>query len=262
MCLKINNNLYVLLLSLFIYTPTLLIAQYNSISNKDVLRVKNTADFIVTGDGKAANWEQAEWNLITQRHSKTLQQNNWNITQERINIEDAQYETYFKILYSNKGIYCLYKCEDSIITATLKEDYLNLYDEDVVEAFFWPDTTLPVYFEYELSPLNYELPILIVNNNGNITGWKPWQYEGARKTIHAISTNNKNIKNKRFIWTAEFFIPYTLLGTMAKMQPKKGTQWRANFYRIDYDHKPVYSSWQLTRKGYHDPQKFGILEFE
>ena len=125
----------------------------------------------------------------------------------------------------------MYKCEDSVITATLKADYLNLYDEDVVEVFLWTDTTLPVYFEYELSPLNFELPILILNNKGKMMGWKPWQYEGERKTIHAISIKEKNKKDNRFTWTAEFFIPYSLLSPMDNVPPAKGTQWRANFYR-------------------------------
>ena len=121
---------------------------------------------------------------------------------------------------------------------------------------------MPVYFEYELSPLNFELPLLIVNNKGNIMGWKPWQYEGERKIIHAVEINEKKSTDNRFTWTAEFFIPYALLQPMGNTPPTKGTRWRANFYRIDYDRNPVYSSWQLTRNSYHDPEKFGTLEFE
>ena len=241
--------------------PSAIIAQDNAAANGKIT-VKSTTDFTVTGNGSAGNWKQAEWNIITQRSSKTLRNSNWGIPAELDNIEDLQYKTYFKILYSDKGIYCLYKCEDSAITATLKEDYGALYNEDVVEAFFWTDTTMPVYFEYELSPLNFELPLLILNNKGNIMGWKPWQYEGARKTIHAITINEKNATDNRFTWTAEFFIPFSLLTPMGNTPPVKGTQWRANFYRIDYDRNPVYSSWQLTRKSYHDPEKFGTIEFE
>ena len=155
----------------------------------------------------------------------------------------------------------MFECEDRMITATLKEDFLNLYDEDVVEVFLRPDTSLPLYFEYELSPLNFELPILILNNEGKIRGWRPWQYEGVKKTIHAVKINEKN-PGSGLTWTAEFFIPFALLEPMGNVPPKKGTQWRANFYRIDYDSNPVYSSWQLTRESFHDPEKFGILEFE
>ncbi len=37
-------------------------------------------------------------------------------------------------------------------------------------------------------------------------------------------------------WTAEFYIPYALLKPIISGPPVKGSRWRANFYRIDYDH--------------------------
>lgn len=232
-----------------------LFAQQNKIS------VKHTNDFTVTGDGSNAAWNNAAWNIITQRSSGTLKTENWYITDERLKITDLQYQTQFKILYSDKGIYCLFRCEDSIITSTIKEDFGDLFNEDVIEAFFWPDTSRVIYFEYELSPANYELPLIIFNNNGNANGWLPFYYRGGRKTNHAVKINSA-AADGRFIWTAEFFIPYSLLSSLKNIPPEKGTQWMANFYRIDYDKQPVYSSWQLTRESYHDPGRFGVLEFE
>ena len=90
-----------------------------------------------------------------------------------------------------------------------------------------------MYFEYELSPLNYELPILVPNFKGKFFGWRPWHYEGNRKTKHATHV----IKDRDIVtgWTAEFFIPYTLLTPMTNVPPKSGSRWRANFYRIDHD---------------------------
>ena len=114
---------------------------------KDLLKVKHTTDFGITGDGGAANWNNTEWLALTQSNSANV-----------------AYKTQVKVLYSDSGIYCLYRCEDRKITATLKEDFLDLYNEDVVEAFFWTDQAQPIYFEYELSPHNYELHILVPNN--------------------------------------------------------------------------------------------------
>lgn len=245
----------------FWLTGSLLIAQEKAGAQNRILPVQHTNDFTITGDGSAAEWQKVSWNVITQRTGETLHKEGWRLTLQQINTKDLQYQTSFKILYSDKGIYCLYKCEDSVITATLKEDYANLFNEDVVEAFFRPDTTMPVYFEYELSPLNYELPILIVNNKGNTTGWKPWRYERGNKTIHAIKINEKNPGDSVFTWTAEFFIPYRLLPSVNTFPPQKGTKWGANFYRIDYDRNPVFSSWQLTRANFHDFERFGLIEF-
>ncbi|CAN5823495.1 hypothetical protein BH10BAC2_BH10BAC2_38140 [soil metagenome] len=245
-----------LLIIFCFFGSTVLFAQQNKIN------VKRTDDFTVTGDGSNKAWNTAVWNTITQRSSATLKMENWYITDDRLKINDLQYQTQFKILYSDKGIYCLFYCEDSAITSTIKEDFGDLFNEDVVEAFFWPDTSRVIYFEYELSPMNYELPLIIFNNNGNANGWLPFYYKNGRKTDHAINISNNKITKELFTWTAEFFIPYTLLSSLKNIPPQKGMQWRANFYRIDYDQQPVFSSWQLTRESYHDPEKFGVIEFE
>ena len=212
-------------------------------SDSTVLSIKKTDDFAITGDGTANNWNREKWLTLSQRDGT-----------------GPSYQTKLKLLYSDSGIYCLYQCEDRKISATLTEDFANLYTEDVVEAFFWTDETVPMYFEYELSPLNYELPILVPNIKGNFLGWRPWHYEGTRKTKHAthITKNGNDVIS----WTAEFFIPFILLKPMTKVPPRKGTHWRANFYRIDYDQKVSQWSWQSTRTNFHDYERFGTLLFE
>lgn len=210
----------------------------------DTLIVKHTTDFEIKGDGSAINWNNTDWIEIPERTTA-----------------GAAYRTRLKMLYSDSGLYCFYDCEDNKITATLKSDFLNLWTEDVVEVFFWPNESETLYFEYELSPLNYELPILVPNNQGKFWGWRPWHYEGNRVTKHAthINTTGKMVTS----WTAEFFIPYTLLTPLNNVPPKKGTQWRANFYRIDYDKGESSWEWQKVRKEtFHDYEIFGKLLFE
>ena len=230
---------------LFILAPyNFIYAQFtDGVVEKDsVLRIIRSSNFEVTGDGNSQNWESAKWITLPQRKKG-----------------GAVYQTQIKLLYSDAGIYCLFKCDDKKVTATLKGDFLNLYNEDVVEVFFWTDEKMPVYFEYELSPLNYELPILVPNNNGNFFGWRPWHYERDRKTRHATRINGVDEITS---WTAEFFIPFALLKPMSNVPPKKGTQWRANFCRIDYDSGTSTWSWQKTRNNFHDYEKFGTLLFE
>ena len=85
------------------------------------------------------------------------------------------------MLYSEKGIYVLFDGTDKTLTATMREDFLDLWTEDVFECFFWTDEKHPIYFEYEISPLGHELPILIPNLDGTFLGWRPWHYEGDEK---------------------------------------------------------------------------------
>lgn len=225
-----------------------------------IIKAQYTDHFSFNGDGSSKNWEKAQWNNLVQRDKKTLEQNQWDVSGLPGN--DIQYQTQFKILYSSNGFYCLFRSEDSLITATHKADFAELYNEDVVEVFLKPDIDAPIYFEYELSPLNFELPLLIQNNEGGFAAWLPYMYMGDHKVTHAVHLGGKDAKTNRFAWTAEIFIPYSLLAPIKNVPPQKGTKWRANFYRIDYDRNPVYSSWQLTRKSYHDPEKFGTIVFE
>ncbi|CAN5274966.1 hypothetical protein BH23BAC1_BH23BAC1_47180 [soil metagenome] len=212
------------------------------------LQIKKTKDFEIDGTGAAREWEKATWINLPFRHGP-----------------DTTYKTKSKILYSDEGIYFLFECEDQILTATLNEDFANLYEEDVVEVFLWTDEEYPIYFEYELSPLNYELPILIPNFEGKFFGWRPWQYEGPRKTRHATSVKGGKKESGAKIdqWTAEFFIPFALLAPLKNVPPQKGTTWRANMYRIDYDGEGFKSwQWQPTSGSFHEYKKFGTFIFD
>ena len=55
------------------------------------------------------------------------------------------------------------------------------------EVFLWTDERYSIYFEYEISPLNYELPLLVPNFGGEFLGWRPCHYEGKRKIRKATA---------------------------------------------------------------------------
>ena len=123
-----------------LFSPALLSAQDAGKDNQ-VLRVKHTADFKLSGTGDAKAWEETQWISLLKRKGI------------------SEYLTQVKLLYSDSGIYSLFNCEDKKITSSLKEDFANLWTEDVVEIFFWPDESIPLYFEYEL--LNVKSSVLL-----------------------------------------------------------------------------------------------------
>lgn len=227
---------------IFLLFPLCLSAQGTRDSGEP-LTIRRTDNFDITGKGTAPAWKSTEWITLEKRKGT------------------ADYRTRVKLLYSETGIYTLFSCEDQKITATLKEDFAKLWTEDVVEIFFWTDESEPLYFEYELSPLNFELPILVPNMNGDFLGWRPWQYEGERKTRHAshiARDRNGNVSE----WIAEFFIPYALLKPLKNVPPEKGTTWRVNMYRIDHDQQNTSWSWKPVQKSFHDYEKFGVVKFD
>ncbi|MFO0850294.1 MAG: amidohydrolase family protein [Gemmataceae bacterium] len=215
---------------------------------KRELRVKPTADFALTGDGSAEAWKQAEWEPLHRRGDA-----------------GAGYETKVKVLYSKTGLYVLMDAADTKLTATMTKDFDNLWTEDVFEVFLWTDERDPVYFEYEISPLGTELPILVPNLGGKFLGWTPWHYDGGRKTRKATAAVGGEKKSGAAVsgWRAEVFIPYELLSPLRNVPPKAGSRWRANFYRMDYD-GPKQASWDWSRVGasFHEFRKFGTLVFE
>ena len=206
------------------------------------LLVRKTADFEVDGKGSAANWQRTEFVTLAKWRG------------------DGAYASRFKVLYSEKGVYCLFESEDRRIVSTLREDFADIYNEDVVEVFFWPDESSNIYFEYELSPHNFELPILVPNYNGEFFGWRPWHYEGAKRTRRATHIHERD--GKVTGWTAEFFIPFALLNPLRNVPAVSGTRWRANFYRIDYDEGMTGWHWKPVRKNFHDYERFGTIVFE
>jgi predicted TIM-barrel fold metal-dependent hydrolase len=215
---------------------------------KRELRVRATEDFEVTGDGSADAWKKAEWEPL---HKRTK--------------DGAPYETRIKMLYSKTGVYVLMDATDQKITATFKEDFQNLWTEDVFEVFLWTDERDPVYFEYEISPLGYELPILIPNLGDRFMGWRPWHYSGDRKIRKATSAVGGKLASGAEVkgWRAEVFIPYALLNPLRNVPPKPGTHWRANFYRVDYDGgKTTQWDWARVGPSFHEYRKFGTLVFE
>jgi len=243
--LKLSFRLFLLCLFVLIMNGyTVSVAQN---SQPGSMIIKKCQDFKVTGNGSAEAWKITEW-----------------VTLQQQGPDNSPYQTRAKVLYSGTGIYFLFDCGDKKLTSKMKGENLNLWNEDVVEVFLWTSEDFPVYFEYELSPLNYELPIMVPNYKGSFLGWLPWHYEGDRKIQHATSTAGGKKKSGASVtgWIAEFFIPYKVLAPLPNMPPESGTKWRANMYRIDYDQGSSHFAWQKTGKSFHEYNSFGTFIFE
>lgn len=167
-----------------------------------------------------------------------------------------------KALYSDKGLYFLFDCADRKLSVTYDKDYEPLYREDVLEVFLWPDTTEVVYFEYELSPLNYQWPVQVSQIGGRYHGM-PVRYEDKKLIQHATHVEGGEKKSMATVtgWKAEFFISYKVMGSLIRKLPQPGTRWRGNFYRVDNDEGYTTWTWKNTGLNFHNYHKFGTLVF-
>lgn len=248
-------SLFRYLLFIIFWISSILGFQTNSVSAQSLseLSIPNTEDFTITGKGSDENWSSTQWTELTQR---TNHEN------------DSDRKTFVKALYSDTGIYFLFRCEDNLVSATITSHFQEIWREDVVEVFLWPNEGEEVYFEYELSPLNYELPILVSKTDSGQSHWIPFEYSykdgDSRKTIHRTSVTGGNLESGSTIkeWRAEFFIPFELLVPLKNRVPKPGTTWRANIYRVDYDYGSTNWTWQPVTTNFHDIYNYGTLIFE
>jgi hypothetical protein len=211
------------------------------------LRVIKCNDFGINGKGNNPEWEKTSWHPLT-----------------RLDSAGISYATRFKILYGAKGIYVLFEGDDNRISTTFNEDFQDLYNADVFEVFFQPDTTMPLYLEYEINALNKELVLLIPNLTGRASGWLPFHYDTkhVEKKVNVVggkAAMGASIKS----WTAELFFPYGIFDPLLNVPPVSGTVWHANFYRLDYDSGSMVKwSWAPIAHSFHEYKKFGSIIFE
>lgn len=212
------------------------------------LLVKQTEPFTLSGRGDNQAWSKTNW-----------------ISLQKLDAGGPVNNTRFKILYAPTGIYVLFHGEDQKISTQYDTDFSNMFHGDVFEVFFHPDPKQPIYFEYEVNPLDKELVLLIPNINGMVQGWQPWHYKGGRKVIKKVHVEGGDAVMNGAIqsWSAELFFPFELLQPLIKAAPKSGTVWNANFYRLDYDTgKMIKWAWSPVEKSFHEYKRYGRIQFE
>ena len=210
------------------------------------LRLDCVSDFPITGRGDHSFWKRAPHVSLAPVQA------------------DFTYRTAAKALWSETGLYFFVECEDRVLRNSFTEDFADLFLEDVVEIFLQPGPENSGYFEYEVSPLGHEIPLLVSQVDGTFHGWLPWKYTGPRKcrAQTVICGGDKAPEAECVGWSVECFIPFALL-TGLTSPPTSGTTWRANFCRLDYDTGGAqHSTWSpAVGTNFHDVANFGRIVF-
>lgn len=232
--------------SLFLDAQSVGITKSSSVN--EPLLVKKCHDFSIKDAALNPEWEKAKWHELS-----------------KLDGGGTDYKSQFKIMYSAKGIYVLFDGQDNKITTTFVNDFENLFEADVFEVFFHPDSQMPLYLEYEINQLEKELVLIIPNLNGKYAGWVPWHYEKDKCVIKKISVTGGKMKPGSNIqsWRAELFFPYQLFSPLSNVPPVSGTTWKANFYRLDYDSgKMIKWAWAPIKHSFHEFEKYRTIRFE
>jgi len=199
------------------------------------------------------------------------------------------YPTEAAVTWDDTFLYVAFACTDREPWArhTSRDD--RLWEEEVVEVFLDPDGDGRQYAEIEVSPTNVVVDLLIRAPRDGGPDARRWDVAGLQTavTLHASGS------------VTEMAIPWvSLAGAGVTAAPRPGDEWRVGLYRIKRpggvpkasridalveerraasDERKAaieeelrtlraddeYAAWSLTRpdRGFHDPERFGIVTF-
>jgi hypothetical protein len=172
-----------------------------------------------------------------------------------------------KMMYDDENIYVIFQVKDQFVRCLTKEINGPVWEDSACEFFFSPDPAFPDhYFNLEMNcggtPLmHYNMVPRKESKQLDIEDIK--KLEIAHSLPQIIDPEISN----QVTWTLEYRIPLTMLDKYSGVtRPKKGVEWRANFYKIaENNSNPHYITWSFIenpKPDFHKPQYFGKLKFE
>jgi hypothetical protein len=199
-----------------------------------------------------------------------------------------RFRTRIKLLWDATYLYIAAELEEPDLKATLTQHDSTIYRDNDFELFLKPPVKIdgedaPGYFEFEINALNTSWDLYL--SKPYSAGGKPdssWNIPGLKTAVHLNGTLNKST-DKDHGWTVEIAIPWTAYATAyASRQPAiaapiPGSQWRANFSRVEWpigvssapqdqvrgQHKEDNWVWTPQYKvNMHIPEHWGYLNFK
>ncbi len=166
---------------------------------------------------------------------------------------DPAQGTILRTCWSSSAWHLHFECVDANPWATLTQPDAKLWEEEVVEIFVDPVGDGLAYFEIEVNPLGTICDLVL---RRVASGWRrelAWNCDGLQARVTRITNG----------WTAEIELPFRALVDSA---PEPGTEWRANFLRIDRplgrDGPRELTAWSPTYlPTFHAAERFGIVRF-
>lgn len=168
-----------------------------------------------------------------------------------------------KLLWDEHNLYVGFEFADTDVWGTLPNHDDKLWTQEAAEVFLDPDGDGRTYVELQVSPQNVTFDSWLPGYRQNDNAWE----SGMQTGVAVMGTLNQR-DDRDVGWTAEMRIPMAAVkGRLEQVQgvpPQIGTQWRANFFRLDQRQgKPqTGSAWSPPLVGdFHALDKFGTLVF-
>ena len=164
------------------------------------------------------------------------------------------FSTRLRTAYDNDGLSVSFESEDTRLSASIQEDWVDLGSEDVVFVDVWSPAS-GRHLRVQASPLGHRSARWI-SADGEPEASAPDGADAIRVETRVFGAESFGVPGKPNQENVEaaatsIFIPFALLETS---KPAPGDRWRMNFTRIDYDSgRPAIWSWR---------EEFGEVEFK
>ncbi|MBZ4035159.1 carbohydrate-binding family 9-like protein [Flavobacterium sp. 17A] len=175
--------------------------------------------------------------------------------------QKATQDTFVSLSWNEENLYIAYKCTDSnIIGKSQPKDSQIFYTDDLVEIFLDPDGDGQNYIEIGVNAFSTNYDLLLKCISPECGGWRT----AMDFDIKGIETVSK-INSGGYI--VEVKIPFSSLEKIENggfQQPRIGTKWKGNTFRIDYGNTTEYLALQPYKSlkfGFHQPKEFAVFEF-
>lgn len=173
----------------------------------------------------------------------------------------ATQNTMVSLSWNDKNLYIAYRTEDSKIIGSSQAKDSKIYEtDDLVEIFLDPDGDGQNYLEVGVNAFSANYDMLIKCPSPNCGGWN------ASMTFDIVELETVSKTTPEGFCT-EIKIPFSSLEKIKNgyfTQPKIGTKWNGNAFRINYGNTTEYLAlqWYKSLKfGFHQPQEFAVFEF-
>jgi hypothetical protein len=204
-----------------------------------------------------ANWDKLQWQNVQAV----------DISNYMGDIPAFKPEAQAKMMYDDDNLYVIFHVKDQFVRCITNEINGPVWEDGAVEFFFAPDSKQPLlYFNLETNcggtPLmHYNL--VPRKESTELPKEEIEKIEIAHTLPQIIDPEMKD----PVTWTLEYRIPIAMLEKYSIItHPKKGVEWRANFYKIaENNSNHHYITWsvvELDKPDFHRPEFFGRLIFE
>jgi hypothetical protein len=110
---------------------------------------------------------------------------------------DAPYETRFRALWGERGLYVRWDADDPSPWHTMTRRDDRLWEEEVVEIFLDPSWKGMGYWELEINPANVVVDVRMTDVYPNVTSDVSWDHGGIQRVPHQTAGRARAATGRR-----------------------------------------------------------------